>query len=292
MPKDDSQKIYVWFDALSIYLTSIGFGWDEEQFQRLWPADMHVIGKGIIRFHAAYWPAMLLSAGLKLPREIMVHGYVTSKGQKMSKSLGNVVDPIAILDKYGKDSTRYYLLRSIPTFEDGDFSEDELAIATNAELVGNIGNFVHRTLTFACKNYNGNITASTIEKDEKALLERIGTLVDEYDDDLSNVRIGRGLNKVLEISSIGNKYFQDNKPWEMVNGDKNRCEMVLFTCISICKTLSTLLYPYLPDASERLSGYLNAAIAPISDAKPTMQGAMKISEPKMLFHKIERAEIK
>jgi methionyl-tRNA synthetase len=134
VPGDSTQKIYVWFDALTVYLTGVGFGKDDAQFNRLWPADVHVIGKGILRFHAIYWPAMLMSAGLALPSEIMIHGYVTAGGQKMSKSLGNGVDPMQMLGKYGKEPLRYYLLRNIPTFEDGDFSEKELVNVSNSEL--------------------------------------------------------------------------------------------------------------------------------------------------------------
>ncbi|HVA82537.1 MAG TPA: methionine--tRNA ligase, partial [Candidatus Aquilonibacter sp.] len=146
VPGDPSQIIYVWFDALGLYLTGIGYGRDEAKFAKWWPADLHVIGKGIIKFHALYWPGILLSAGIEIPKAILVHGYVTVEGQKMSKSIGNIVDPIAVVDKYGVDKIRYYLLKEIQTFEDGDFSEKTLIESINNELVGNIGNFIHRTL--------------------------------------------------------------------------------------------------------------------------------------------------
>ncbi len=291
VPKDESQKIYVWFDALSIYLTSIGFGSNEQKFKSLWPADMHIIGKGIIRFHAIYWPAMLMSAGLEMPKHIIVHGYVTSKGQKISKSLGNVVDPMAMIDKYEVNAVRYYLLRGIPTFEDGDFSENDLIAANNTELVANIGNFIHRTMTFAYKNYKGELKSkNAIDKNDMEIISRINLLIDEFDADMSNFKIGRGLNRVLEVSSIGNKYFQDNKPWELINADRDGCEKVLFVCIGICKALSVLLYPYLPDAAEQLAKSLNTNIELLQGAKILPQGEVHINEPKQLFKKIEDAK--
>ncbi|MGC8662774.1 MAG: methionine--tRNA ligase [Candidatus Micrarchaeia archaeon] len=286
VPNDDSQMIYVWFDALSVYLTGVGFGRDEKKFKKLWPADMHVIGKGIFRFHAIYWPAILLSAGLELPKEILVHGYITSNGQKMSKSIGNIIDPIQILDKYGRNNVRFYLLHNISVFEDGDFSEADLIKTTNSELVGNIGNFIHRTLTFIYKNFDGKVEAKDLDKSGKELLEKIDKMVDEIDKELSELRIGSGLAKILAISAMGNKYFQDSKPWELVVTNKNKCEGVLFVCANICRTLSVLLEPFLPEASEKLSKYLNIEIKLFSDAKPLTDGVIKTNEPKALFQKI------
>ena len=286
VPNDDSQKVYVWFDALSVYLTGIGFGRDEKLFEKLWPADIHVIGKGIIRFHAIYWPAILMSAGLEVPKEVLVHGYVTSGGRKMSKSLGNVADPLKILGMYGEDGVRYYLLRKIPTFEDGDFSEEDVVTTINNELVGNIGNFVHRTLTFIYKNFGGEVRVDgALEGAETKVLMEVGTLVSEAETSLSKNRLGNGLADILAIAAAGNKYFQESKPWETVTSDRQRCERVLFTGASICRTLSVLLYPYLPVASDKLSSYLNIDIKSFDDAKPLFKGSIKTAEPQPLFQK-------
>ena len=149
VPGDDKQRIYVWFDALNIYQSGIGFGWDEEKYTKWWPADVHVIGKGIIRFHAVYWPAFLLSAGLKLPKKIFVHGYYTVNGQKMSKTLGNVYDPLPLLEKYGADPLRYYCLAKTPPFTDGDFSEEKFIEAYNSDLANGLGNLVARVAKLA-----------------------------------------------------------------------------------------------------------------------------------------------
>jgi len=151
IPEDDSQRMYVWFDALNIYQSGVGFGLDGEQYKKWWPADVHVIGKGITRFHAIYWPAFLLSAGLSLPKTIFVHGYITVDGQKMSKSLGNVIDPFELVEKYGVDAVRYFFLREIPSTEDGDFSYEKFETRYNADLAGGLGNLVARVLTLAEK---------------------------------------------------------------------------------------------------------------------------------------------
>lgn len=151
VPNDDSQRLYVWFDALNIYQSGVGFGVNDEEYNKWWPADVHVIGKGILRFHAIYWPAFLLSAGLKLPKSIFVHGYFTVDGQKMSKSLGNVIDPLEIIEKYGVDALRYYLLSQIPSTGDGDFSETRLKEVYNSDLANGLGNLVARVAKLAEK---------------------------------------------------------------------------------------------------------------------------------------------
>lgn len=149
VPGDINQRMYVWFDALNIYQSGIGLGLDEEQYRKWWPADVHVIGKGIIRFHAVYWPAFLLSAGLPLPKTLFVHGYLTVGGQKMSKTVGNVVDPFPLVEKYGADAVRYFLLREIPSAEDGDFTQEKFEGRYNADLASGLGNQVKRILTLA-----------------------------------------------------------------------------------------------------------------------------------------------
>ena len=157
VPGDNTQRIYVWFDALNIYQSGIGFGRDEEKYNKWWPADVHVIGKGIIRFHAVYWPAFLLSAGLKLPKKIFVHGYYTVNGQKMSKTLGNVYDPVPLLEKYGADPLRYYFLAKTPPFTDGDFSEEKFVEAYNSDLANGLGNTVSRIVGLISKYCDGKI---------------------------------------------------------------------------------------------------------------------------------------
>jgi methionyl-tRNA synthetase len=285
VPGDDSQIIYVWFDALGTYLTGAGLPYDMARFNALWPADIHVIGKGIVRFHAVYWPAILMSAGLALPGSIFIHGYITVDGQKMSKSVGNVVDPIAILDKYGTDPVRYYLMKEISTFQDGDFSEKTLRDAINNELVGNLGNFVNRTLSFISSRLGGVLEEQKLEEGS-LLLEEAYRLVDEVDDLLKRNQLNFALLKIMEISSMGNRYFQNNEPWKLLKEDEGAAREVLFVCANLCRMLGVLIYPYMPSASERLLGYFGEKPGPVSGARRVSR-RFEIGPHEILFRKVE-----
>lgn len=284
VPEDSSQIVYVWFDALGVYLTGAGFPSDKKKFDSLWPADMHVIGKGIVRFHLIYWPAILISAGLDLPKSVFIHGYVTVEGEKMSKSIGNVVDPIEIMGKYGVDPVRFYLMKEISTFQDGDFSAKTLKDAINNELVGNLGNFVNRTLTFISTKFDGKIEKHKLDDSDQVLLEDIAKLVDEVDKLLDQSQLNIALLKILEISSLGNRYFQNSEPWKAIKEDE--AKKTLFVCANICRTLGILIYPYMPSSSEKLLGYLNEKPTAIKDAKKMMK-EFKVSKPDILFSKVE-----
>ncbi len=215
VPGDDSQVMYVWFDALTIYMTSIGWGYDKKTYKKWWPADVHVIGKGIYRFHTVYWPAMLLSADLPLPKAVLVHGYVTSGGQKMAKSLGNVINPEEILKKYGTDPVRYYLLKEIPTQSDGDFTEDRFKEVYNADLANGLGNLVARVETL-CYKY-------------KLDLKKLEKLYDKpYDDPL--VKVNKSIEKyefhealryIWSLIHSVDKWIDREKPWKWNQGSSN-----------------------------------------------------------------------
>ncbi|MDE1825154.1 MAG: methionine--tRNA ligase [Candidatus Micrarchaeota archaeon] len=285
VPGDDSQKMYVWFDALCIYLTGVGFGGDEAKFNRWWPAEMHVIGKGITRFHAIYWPAMLMSAGLKLPKTLFVHGYVTVEGQKMSKTAGNVLDPMMLINKYGRERLRYYLLKEIPTFEDGDLSEEGLVRVVNNELVSNLGNFIHRTLTFAHGNFEGAVDGAELEPKEKEMMDGIYKMVGQADLLFEEGRIRDAIVKILEIGNEANKYFQNSAPWELVKKDREATMKILFVCCNICRIISNMLYPFLPMASMELLGFVGAKVVPFDELK-NLQKSFKIEKPRIVFDKI------
>ncbi|MEM3260640.1 MAG: methionine--tRNA ligase [Candidatus Micrarchaeaceae archaeon] len=287
VPGDDSQTIYVWFDALTVYLTSVGFGINKAKFQKYWPANVHVIGKGVVRFHAVYWPAMLLSAGLDLPSKIFVHGYVTSNGQKMSKSLGNVVDPLTMINKYGRDAVRYYLARNIPTFEDGDFSEQDLVQVINSEMVGNISNFIYRVSTFIYSNFGGNVASHELTPEDKKVVEEVNKHITIFIDNMDKFRINESLSEIAYISSLGNKYFQDSEPWNTIKNNKTRCETTLFISANICKVLGILLQPYVVDVSKRILQIFKLQEALISEAKVTYPGSIAINSPSMPYKRIE-----
>ncbi|MEM5799285.1 MAG: methionine--tRNA ligase [Candidatus Aenigmatarchaeota archaeon] len=247
VPGDENQIIYVWFDALANYITALGFGTDEKKFKRYWPADVHVIGKGIIRFHAVYWPAMLLSAGIELPKTIIVHGYVTVGGKKISKSLGNVVDPFEMTEKYGVDQLRYYLLREFPIFDDADFNENALVQRVNNELVAKYSNLFYRITTFIVKNFDF-IPEAGINKTEKEFFEketkRYFELMDEY-------RLNEALSILITLTDRLNKYFQEEKPWETIKNNPNKCKETLKTSVELLKNLSLLFYPFIPQTAEK-----------------------------------------
>ncbi|HVZ11615.1 MAG TPA: methionine--tRNA ligase, partial [Patescibacteria group bacterium] len=209
VPGDDTQRMYVWFDALNIYQSGIGFALDEKNYKKWWPADVHVIGKGIIKFHAVYWPAFLISAGLELPKSLFVHGYFTVDGQKMSKSIGNVVDPNKLINKYGADAIRYYFLREIPSTADGDFSEKRLREVYNADLANGLGNLVARVAKLAEKN--GIETKEKI----KELEPHLKLLLDEYD-------FAEALQFIWGIISIVDHEINKSKPWELTGDEAKK----------------------------------------------------------------------
>lgn len=285
VPGDPSQIMYVWFDALSCYITGVGYGFEEKQFKKWWPAEIHAIGKGITRFHAIYWPAMLLSAGLKVPKGLLIHGYITVEGQKMSKSLGNVLDPLELLEKYGEDQIRYYLLNEISTFQDGDFSEKKLVEKVNNELSANIGNLVNRTLVFLQNNFEGLIPTSEIDKkiikEQKERYEKVKEL-------LEAANIKEALDEVMGVGKAANKYFQENKPWELVKTDKKKCAKVVNTLLVQVKDLGILLYPFIPHASKKIFEMLNVKAGNWKElGKIVAETGHKIGTPEILFKKIE-----
>ncbi len=247
VPGDSSQRMYVWFDALNIYQSGVGFGLDEEQYNRWWPADLHVIGKGILRFHAVYWPAFLLSAGLPLPRTIFVHGYITVGGQKMSKTLGNVIDPFLLVEKYGADAVRYFFLREIPPAEDGDFTHEKFETRYNADLAGGLGNFVARVLTLATKisNFQFLISKKFLNSNLQNL---IGETKQKIDSALEEFRFNDALRAIWDIIHFCDKYIDERKPWVESSGQREVIGDLVLTTFEI----SELLKPFLPITSGRM----------------------------------------
>ena len=242
VPGDDSQVFYVWQDALPNYISAIGYGTDEKKFKKYWPVDVHCIGKDIVKFHALYWPAMLLSAKLALPKSIFVHGFINVNGQKMSKSLGNVIDPFKLVEKYGSDAVRYYLLREISPSEDGDFSYEKFEQRYNADLAGGIGNLLARTITLAQKN---NFKKMSATKQIKKATEKSSK---EYEKHLKEFKFNEALKSVWEIISFCDKYINEHRPWETKDNSFQVISDVLFALTVI----SDLLHPFLPETSEKI----------------------------------------
>jgi methionyl-tRNA synthetase len=244
VPGDPSQIMYVWFDALNIYQSGIGFSWNEDNYHKWWPQDVMVIGKGIIRFHAIYWPAILKSAGLKLPKNLFVHGYMTVNGQKMSKTLGNVIDPLELIKKYGSDPLRYYLLREIPSFSDGDFSDRRFAEIYNSDLANGLGNLISRIARVASQTENIIIPNEIVyhelihHNENKAYI----TALNEY-------RFHDALAHIWTLIKETDKYINDNEPWKLKNAEKTN---VINAIIPQIQSIATLLLPFLPETAANI----------------------------------------
>lgn len=242
VPNDPNQRIYVWFDALNIYQSGIGFGSAKqneiEKYEKWWPADLHVIGKGIIRFHAVYWPAILMSSGLKLPKGLFVHEYFTVNGQKMSKTLGNVIDPMEMVKKYGADALRYYCLAKISPFQDGDFSEEKLVEAYNSDLANGLGNLVARVAKLAEKH------AISIADSKKtlALDPSVKTYLEAY-------KFNDALGLIWESIKEADQKINLEKPWEL-EGEK--AKKILTELSETIAKVATNLQPLLPETSEKI----------------------------------------
>ncbi|MBI5147653.1 MAG: methionine--tRNA ligase [Parcubacteria group bacterium] len=241
VPDDESQTMYVWCDALANYLSVLGYAEESEKFKKFWPADIHCIGKDILRFHAAIWPGMLLSAGLPLPRAIFVHGFIGADGRKMSKSLGNVVDPFGLAEKYGVDAVRYYLLREIPAYEDGDFSRAKFENRYNGDLANGLGNFAARVLTLAAKD--GKFSEKNADESMKEKISEIQKTVEKK---MEEYRFHEALAAVWELISFGDEYVNATKPWE-TNDQK-----ALVNLLIILESVAALLVPFLPETAQKI----------------------------------------
>ena len=236
---DDNQRIYVWFDALNIYQSGVGFGWDEEKYNKWWPADVHVIGKGIIRFHAIYWPAFLLSAKLPLPKSILVHGYFTVNGQKMSKTIGNVIDPVEIINKYGADALRYFLLAKFSSFSDGDFSEIKLKDAYNGNLANGLGNLISRVAKL-CEKSGFEFSKTNSFK-----------LDDLVAESLKNYRFDEALKNIFDRFVAGlDSSINKEEPWKL---EGQALKEFLTGAVSIINNLAYNLKPFLPETADKIT---------------------------------------
>ena len=249
VPNDKEQRMYVWFDALNIYQSGVGFGSalqnDDKKYKEWWPADLHVIGKGILRFHAIYWPAFLLSAGLPLPKSIFVHEYITVNGQKMSKTLGNVTDPIELIDKYGSDPLRYYILRYISPFTDGDFSHKKFKEIYNADLANGLGNLIARVAKL-CENSN-YIQMGSQDRASGHLIS-----IEEYSNAMSEFRFNDALFFVWKKIAALDKFINDEKPWNLIKEGDRRLKPILAHSIDQIQEIAALLEPFLPETSQKI----------------------------------------
>lgn len=251
VPDDPSQTMYVWPDALTNYMTALGYERNSEKFQKFWPVAVHLIGKDILRFHAGLWPAMLLSARLPLPRAIYVHGFITSEGQKMSKSLGNVVDPFEVVEREGVDPVRWYLLREIPTGDDGDFSKSRFRIVYESELADTLGNLISRVLTMSQKYFEGKLHKGSFDKDIESFCDKTWK---SYRHGFENFDIKKSCEAVLEFLTFLNKYVDFKKPWLLAKEKKlDPLAQVLKSLLEGIRQASLMLFPMIPQTAEKIS---------------------------------------
>ncbi len=261
IPFDEEFTIYVWFDALINYISAIGYGTDETKFREWWPADVHVIGKDITRFHCALWPAMLMAAELPLPKQVFGHGFVYIKGEKISKSMGNVVEPMDLITQFNSEAFRYYFLRECAFPGDGDFSWDRFTTVYNSELVNTLGNINSRVVTLILKNFAGELpeTASAVPVPVIADFQ-VQEFVSEFRKHVEKFQYNQALQKLYEKLLLPiNKVIEDKAPWKLVKTDREATRVLLFNIIDYLRIASILLKPFIPRSAEKLYGGFNFA---------------------------------
>ena len=254
VPGDPDHVMYVWVDALTNYLTGAGYpDTESEQFQRFWPPKLQIIGKDIIRFHAVYWPAFLMSAGIELPERVFAHGFLFNKGEKMSKSVGNVVDPHALIAEYGLDALRFFLLREVSFGQDGSYSHEAIVGRINADLANELGNLAQRSLSMINKNCAGTVpTPGPFTPADEALLARADGLLATSRRHVGDQALHLYLEAIWEVLAETNRYFSAQEPWKLKASDPERMGTVLYTTAEVVRQVALLLQPVMPESAEEL----------------------------------------
>ena len=291
VPNDEKHVVYVWLDALTNYLSSLKYP-DENNdlFKNFWPADIHIIGKDILRFHAIYWPAFLLAANIKPPHRVYGHGWILSGDEKMSKSKGNISDPLEIIKLYGLDPLRFYLLKEVSFGNDGNISEEKLENCINSDLANNFGNLCQGVLSFAEKNCSSVIPEHKFNKDDLIILnsindiEKVRTFIDNQD-------INQYMNFIVDRLFASNKYFNDQEPWKKKN-DVIRLNSIVYTALELIRKITILLYPVMPTTSVKVLNIFNINEDKINFSSiknnEVLESKSKINKLDILFKKIEK----
>ena len=293
VPKDEKHVIYVWLDALTNYISALNFpNTEDKKYKDFWPADVHIIGKDILRFHAVFWPAFLLAAKLPLPKRVFGHGWILSDDKKMSKSLGNILDPLEIIDKYGVDQLRYYLVKEVSLGNDGSISLENLKNCINNDLANNYGNLCQRVFSFIKKNCNNKIPLSSkINESDKQLLNNLKDSIPKLISLMNNQELNEYIKTVVSFSFDANKYFNDSEPWTLKKNDPERMNAILFTIVEQIKNISILLNPIIPNATNKVLGMINISGQNLSIDKikdnNTLNNKKEIGNIEILFTKIE-----
>ena len=296
VPIDEKHVIYVWFDALTNYLTPIGFLDDQEKFNKYWPADLHLVGKEIVRFHTIIWPCILMALDLPLPKKVYGHGWLIVDGDKMSKSKGNVIDPIGLIDEFGADAIRYFLLREINLGQDGNFSRDALIGRINSDLANDLGNLLHRTLNMVGKFQDGVLIAPQGESEvDKSLKADAAETVAYFAENMEKMELSLSIKKVWAFISRANKYIDETAPWALAKDETKKQELanVMYNLAESLRHISVLISPFMPTTAERIWQQLNLsgefAAVQLDDIKTWggIEGGHKVGTPEQLFPRIE-----
>ena len=253
VPGDPEHVMYVWVDALTNYITGVGFPDEGDANWRYWPADVHIIGKDIIRFHAVYWPAFLMSAGIAVQKRVYAHGFLFNRGEKMSKSVGNVVDPFNLADQYGVDQMRYFFLREVPFGQDGSYNHEAIVARINADLANDLGNLAQRSLSMIAKQYAGVLPAPGAFSDsDRAILEQADGMIGLARTAMATQQIHQALNAVFAVVAEANRYFAGEAPWALAKTDPPRQRTVLYVTAEVVRQIAILAQPAMPGASAKL----------------------------------------
>ena len=254
VPGDPKHIMYVWVDALTNYITGVDFpDTDSEKFRRYWPAALHVIGKDIVRFHAVYWPAFLLSAGVEVPRHIYSHGFLFNRGEKMSKSVGNVIDPFALADAYGVDPLRYFFLREVPFGQDGNYSHEAIVARINADLANDLGNLAQRSLTMIAKAFGGRLPdPGPFTSSDRTILAAADAMIAKAREAMKTQQLHQVLNLAWAVVADANRYFAGEAPWALAKTDPPRQGTVLYVTAEVLRQVAILSLPFMPVSAAKL----------------------------------------
>ncbi|MBD1140698.1 methionine--tRNA ligase [Pelagibacterales bacterium SAG-MED39] len=295
VPNNNHHVIYVWLDALTNYISALNYpNIEGDLFKKFWPASVHLIGKDILRFHAVYWPAFLLAAKIELPKRVYGHGWILSGDQKMSKSKGNILDPLQIIEKYGLDPLRYYLIKEVSFGNDGNISQDRLEDCVNSDLANNYGNLCQRVTAFAIKNCNSKIPDNIkFEKEDLNILSKYNNNLDKLRSNIDNQNINSYIEYIVNSLFEANKYFNDQEPWKKKD-NVIRLNTIVFTTLEIVRKITFLLYPIIPESSLKALKIFNLSeedidFSSISNNEFLNKGN-NINKISILFEKIEKKD--